>query len=286
MEVPLIFSIICWNSLTSIAMPEAISSSEAAWPREDSSRRTVSSTSRAFWRTERGTQSMVRSSSKMAPRMRVTAYVLNFTCFPGVELVDGVEEPENPESHEVIELDVLRHSHCNLSRNVLYQRGVLPHEEITQLLVLASAGIVFQFSSSDFPSQRLSAISALSFFCIFQDRPNGPGQRRRILPAEGIPNRVPGLLAGLRPRRSQRCARWSFLGRGLEPIDIGERVDAARGSAHCARKLVSRFRVLHRVLLRMRAGGTDRLRELPRRWKLFSEPLRQAPRAPGHLPGT
>ena len=31
-DVPLIFSIICWNSLRSIAMPDAISSSEAARP--------------------------------------------------------------------------------------------------------------------------------------------------------------------------------------------------------------------------------------------------------------
>ena len=74
----------------------AISSSEAAWPREDSSRRTVSSTSRAFWRTERGTQSMVRSSSKMAPRIRVTAYVLNFTCLPGSNLSMASKSPNTP----------------------------------------------------------------------------------------------------------------------------------------------------------------------------------------------
>ncbi len=54
-------------------MAWAISSSAAARPREASSLRMVSSTSRVFWRTERGTQSMVRSSSKIAPRMRVTA---------------------------------------------------------------------------------------------------------------------------------------------------------------------------------------------------------------------
>ena len=96
MDVPLIFSIICWNSLTSMDMPVAISSSEAARPRDDSRRRTVSSTSRAFWRTERGTQSMVRSSSKMAPRIRVTAYVLNLTCFPGSNLSMASNSPKTP----------------------------------------------------------------------------------------------------------------------------------------------------------------------------------------------
>lgn len=35
------------------------------------------STARAFWRTERGIQSSARSSSIIAPRMRVIAYVSN-----------------------------------------------------------------------------------------------------------------------------------------------------------------------------------------------------------------
>ena len=57
---------------------------------------TVSSISRAFCRTDRGTQSIDRSSSKIAPRIRVTAYVLNFTCFSGSYFSIASKSPNTP----------------------------------------------------------------------------------------------------------------------------------------------------------------------------------------------
>ena len=51
----------------------AISESVAGRPRRDSRLTIASSISRDFWRTERGTQSIWRSSSKIAPRILVTA---------------------------------------------------------------------------------------------------------------------------------------------------------------------------------------------------------------------
>ena len=57
----------------------------------------------------------------------------------GIELVDGVEEAEHPETDKIVELDVLRHAHGDLPRHVLHQRGVLPHEEVPQLLILRAS---------------------------------------------------------------------------------------------------------------------------------------------------
>ena len=62
-----------WNSSTVISSSAAISSSVGARWSLDSSFMLTRSNERARARTERGTQSRVRSSSMMAPRMRVIA---------------------------------------------------------------------------------------------------------------------------------------------------------------------------------------------------------------------
>ena len=62
-----------WNSSTVIVSSPAISSSEGARWSLASSFMFARSISRARARTERGTQSSVRSSSMIAPRMRVIA---------------------------------------------------------------------------------------------------------------------------------------------------------------------------------------------------------------------
>ena len=59
----------------------------------------------ALARTDRGTQSMLRSSSMMAPLTRVMAYVSNLMARSMVELLDGVDQPEDPVADEVGLLD-------------------------------------------------------------------------------------------------------------------------------------------------------------------------------------
>ncbi|GEM_PF-6074219 len=66
---------ICSRAATSLSEGTRCSSlSSSAYAR---------STARALVRTERGIQSMARSSSMIAPRMRELAYVSNFTERPG-----------------------------------------------------------------------------------------------------------------------------------------------------------------------------------------------------------
>jgi len=61
----------------------AICSSVGAVPSFASSSDIARSISRARARTDRGTQSIARSSSMIAPLMRAIAYVSNFTSRPG-----------------------------------------------------------------------------------------------------------------------------------------------------------------------------------------------------------
>ncbi len=72
-----IWSRASWKSSTLTFSSVAISSSVGARWKRASSFMLARSISRARARTERGTQSSVRSSSMIAPRMRVIAYVSN-----------------------------------------------------------------------------------------------------------------------------------------------------------------------------------------------------------------
>ena len=63
---------------------------------------------RALARTERGTQSIERSSSMIAPLMRRDRVGLELVAAAGIELVDRVDEPEDAVADEVGLLDVLR----------------------------------------------------------------------------------------------------------------------------------------------------------------------------------
>src|SRR5574344_1074987 len=94
--VPLTFMMVFSYSLSVIPMAPASSASEAVRPSFAASSTMVSSISRDFCRTERGTQSSSRSSSKIAPRMRVTAYVLNLTFLSGSNLLIASSKPNCP----------------------------------------------------------------------------------------------------------------------------------------------------------------------------------------------
>ena len=63
------------------------------------------SISRALNRTDRGTQSIARSSSMIAPLIRGIAYVSNLLPRPGSNFVERVDQPEHPVAHEVGLLD-------------------------------------------------------------------------------------------------------------------------------------------------------------------------------------
>ena len=106
---------------------------------------------------------------------------------------------------------------------------------------------IFQSSSSDFPSQRLSAISALSFFIILQDRPNGPGERRGILPAQDIAHRV---LRVSPDGRNPGGSRWNRApaprsAGGLQVGDVGKRIEVLRRFARRSWKSSVGSAVLH-----------------------------------------
>ena len=87
----------------------------------------------ALARTDRGTQSMLRSSSMMAPLIRVMAYVSNLMARSVVELLDGVDEAENPVAHQVRLLDRVRQADGNPAGDVLDQGRVADDQLVPQL---------------------------------------------------------------------------------------------------------------------------------------------------------
>ena len=91
-----IFIRLSWNS--SIVMPSslAISSSEGVRCRRCSRLPWTRSISRARARTERGTQSSARSSSMIAPLMRVIAYVSNLISRSGSKRSIALIRPIRP----------------------------------------------------------------------------------------------------------------------------------------------------------------------------------------------
>src|SRR5215212_5669907 len=84
------------SSSTGIPSFDAISSSLGARPSLRSSSEIARSISRARERTDRGTQSSARSSSRIEPLMRAIAYVSNFTSRPGSYRSIAAIRPSRP----------------------------------------------------------------------------------------------------------------------------------------------------------------------------------------------
>ena len=87
-------------------------------------------------RTSRGTQSIVRNSSSMAPRIRGTQYVSNFTPRDEVEGVDRVHQAEHAGRDQVVEFDAFGQPGPDSLAVVFDQRQVHLDQPVAHVLVV------------------------------------------------------------------------------------------------------------------------------------------------------
>ncbi len=176
--------------------------------------------SRARARTERGTQSMERSSSMIEPLMRAIAYVSNLMSRLGVEALDRSDQPEEPVGDEVALVDVGRQAAPEPPGDVLDERRVREDQPVAGGLVAGplvlgpqSIGVVFLLGhvAEDRRKSGFREISALFLPEQLErelahpdsrgtpPRPRSPRRRR-----PGRPRRAPA--AGSRAARTAKSA--------------------------------------------------------------------------------
>ena len=134
-----------------------------------SSSRVACSTMRALERTDRGTQSAARSSSMIAPRTRVAAYVSNLKPRSDLEALNGVDEAEHAVRDEVAELDGVGQPADHAHRNLIHERRVVRDERLARLGAHRAA-VAAEVLPQAAPARRLvSAVTTSSFSLRSQD---------------------------------------------------------------------------------------------------------------------
>ncbi len=66
----------------------------------------------------------------MAPLMRLIAYVSNLMAPAEIELLDGVDEPENAVRDEIGLLDIRRQTHPDPTGDIFHQRRVMQDQAL------------------------------------------------------------------------------------------------------------------------------------------------------------
>ena len=135
----------------------------------------MASISRAFARTERGTQSSERSSSMIEPLIRDTANVSNLIWRSGSNRSIAPIRPEQAVGDQVRLLDVSGQPARHPARDELHQRRVGEHELlagplVTALLVASPQLLEVEFATSRVHAQvRVASVAyARGWLCVVQ----------------------------------------------------------------------------------------------------------------------